>query len=255
VIATNAERPRTPDQPFWFATVLGEEGSIVGVAMRTHPDPPHAGFVTRMPDAAVEALATALRHRDEAVLAWNGDLTAARALCAAASGGAPVRVAMHTRLFEAKELIWPPRPAGILRNAAAADEDLVVDWLCRFHHDSETQGGREPDPSWTPVIAGVSRAIERQEIGLWEADGVPVHLTGVQPAMFGAARIGPVYTPAEHRGRGYASWVVAYLIQQILDAGMRPCLYTDQANPVSNRVYERLGYQRVQDEGNVTVAP
>lgn len=254
VIATNAERARTPEQPFWFATVLRDDDSIAGVAMRTHPDPPHAGFVTAMPDAAVDALAMALTRRNEVVLAWNGNLTAASALCQAASGGSPVWVVMHTRLFEAHEVIWPPRPPGILRNATAADADLLANWLYGFHHDSETQGGREPVLSWTPNVEGARRAIEQQSIGLWEVDGVPVHMTGVQRAMFGAARIGPVYTPTEHRGRGYASWVVAHLTQQILDTGDRPCLYTDQANPVSNKIYERLGYQRVHDEGNVITA-
>ncbi len=57
----------------------------------------------------------------------------------------------------------------------------------------------------------------------------------------------------QRRGRGYASWVVASLTQQLLDAGARPCLYTDQANPVSNLVYERIGYEPVHDEGNVVV--
>ncbi len=73
---------------------------------------------------------------------------------------------------------------------------------------------------------------------LWEVDGEPVHLTGRNPASYGAARIGPVYTPREHRGRGYASATVAELSRRILDEGDRPCLFTDQANPVSNRVYE-----------------
>lgn len=254
VIATNTERPRTSGQPFWFAAVMRDDHSLAGVAMRTHPDPPHAGFVARMPEAAVGALAAALWQRHEVVSAWNGDLVAARALCEAMAGGSSVHVVMHTRLFEAKEIIWPQRPLGNLRIATAADEDLVTDWLRGFHHDSETQGGREPDPSWTPDVEGVRRTIGRQGVWLWEVDGVPVHMSGVQPSMFGAARIGPVYTPSKHRGRGYAGWVVAQLTRHILDGGDRPCLYTDQANPVSNKVYERIGYQRIHDEGNVIIA-
>lgn len=253
VIATNAERPRTSDRPYWFATVLEGDASIAGVAMRTQPDPPHAGFVPRMCNAAVGALATALTRRHERVPAWNGDLTAARALCEVASDGHPVQVVMHTRLFEARQVTWPPTPPGTLRKATDADEELIADWLCGFHHDFETQGGRTPDPSWRPGIEGIRRSIQRRSFWLWEVNGMPVHMTGVQPAMFGAARIGPVYTPVGHRGHGYAGWVVAQLTQQILSAGVRPCLYTDQANPISNKVYERLGYQRVQDEGNVIV--
>ena len=38
-----------------------------------------------------------------------------------------------------------------------------------------------------------------------------------------------------------------------LAEGVRCCLFTDQANPVSNRVYEALGYERVVDMANLLV--
>ena len=58
--------------------------------------------------------------------------------------------------------------------------------------------------------------------------------------------IGPVYTPPEHRGRGYASGVVAHASGLALASGAPGCtLFTDLSNPISNRIYERLGYQRV----------
>ena len=56
-----------------------------------------------------------------------------------------------------------------------------------------------------------------------------------------------------HRGRGYASACVAEVSRQILAAGDRPCLFTDQANPTSNKIYEALGYRRVVDTANVVV--
>jgi predicted GNAT family acetyltransferase len=160
---------------------------------------------------------------------------------------------MHLRLFEARQVIWPARPAGSLRQATKADEDVLVEFLRGFHRDAELQGGRKPDRAWVPDLDSLRRATRNRAMWLWQVDGVPAHLTAVNPPMFGAARIGPVYTPTEHRGRGYAGWVVAELTQQVLDAGARPCLYTDQANPVSNLVYQRIGYEPVHDEGNVVV--
>jgi len=75
----------------------------------------------------------------------------------------------------------------------------------------------------------------------------------VSMASFGGVtpngvRIGPVYTPPELRGRGYASALVAGTSQQLLDGGKRFCfLFTDLANPTSNGVYQRLGYRPVED--------
>ena len=61
-------------------------------------------------------------------------------------------------------------------------------------------------------------------------------------------RVGPVYTPPELRGRGYAGAATAAASQAALDAGVRQVvLYTDLANPTSNALYQRLGYRPVED--------
>jgi|GEM_PF-2291712 len=58
--------------------------------------------------------------------------------------------------------------------------------------------------------------------------------------------IGPVYTPPEHRGHGYATALVTHLSEWALASSATGCtLFTDLANPVSNRIYERMGYRRV----------
>ena len=61
-------------------------------------------------------------------------------------------------------------------------------------------------------------------------------------------RIGPVYTPPEFRGRGYASACVAAASQLQLDAGRRFCfLFADLSNPTSNHIYQEIGYEPVGD--------
>jgi predicted GNAT family acetyltransferase len=61
-------------------------------------------------------------------------------------------------------------------------------------------------------------------------------------------RVGGVYTPPALRGHGYASANVAAASQHALDSGAVACmLYTDRANPTSNRIYQALGYRPVGD--------
>jgi predicted GNAT family acetyltransferase len=62
-----------------------------------------------------------------------------------------------------------------------------------------------------------------------------------------------VFTPREHRGLGAASYVVGEATRHGLDRGHRMCLFTDQANPTSNRIYEALGYRRVTDMANLVL--
>jgi len=82
---------------------------------------------------------------------------------------------------------------------------------------------------------------------LWEdGPGRPVSLAGCAGRTPNGIRIGPVYTPTELRGRGYASALTAALTQALLDGGRRFCfLFVDVANPTSNRIYERIGYRPV----------
>jgi predicted GNAT family acetyltransferase len=61
-------------------------------------------------------------------------------------------------------------------------------------------------------------------------------------------RLGPVYTPPEHRGRGYGAAVTAVVSQAALDAGAaHVVLFTDLANATSNALYCRLGYRPVEE--------
>ena len=58
------------------------------------------------------------------------------------------------------------------------------------------------------------------------------------------SRIGPVYTLPDHRGRGYGAAVTAAASRWALNRGARNLLiYTDLANPTTNRLYPRLGYR------------
>jgi predicted GNAT family acetyltransferase len=55
------------------------------------------------------------------------------------------------------------------------------------------------------------------------------------------------------RGNGYASAVVAALTErELAHPGRRCMLYTDLANPTSNKIYQQIGYRRVGD--TVTLA-
>jgi predicted GNAT family acetyltransferase len=92
------------------------------------------------------------------------------------------------------------------------------------------------------------RRIDAGRVWFWiDERGERVHLTGANPPSFGVARIGPVYTPGHLRRRGYASAAVARVSRQIVAHGARACLFTDQANPTSNQIYQSLGYRPVVD--------
>lgn len=266
VVATISERAvreraagvPVPDGPCWWA-VITDGDTVVGVAMRTAPRPPYPLFVLPMPDAAARLLAAALRDRDEHPGGCNGALPAARILAeeSVRLWGGPAEVEQHSRLFECRAVTRPAAVAGTLRRAEEADFELVLDWHDAFHREAAEQAGRrEPGLDLGPDADGVHRGIAAGKVWLFvDPDGTPAHLTGVNPPAYGVSRIGPVYTPKTHRGRGIASYVVAELTARGLAAGSRMCLFTDQANPVSNKIYEAIGYRRVVDMANLIITP
>jgi predicted GNAT family acetyltransferase len=247
-----------PDDVWWVTVRDGAE-AVVGVGMRTAPFEPRPLFLLPMPDEAALRLARELHDRGERGYGVNGALPAVR-ICAdeaARLAGATTRVAQHTRLWELSRVVVPARPApGRLRIAADDEVELVRDWFARFMADADEQAGRPAgsSPHEVPDPEDVRRRIAAGCLWLWvDEDDRPVHLTGANPPSFGVARIGPVYTPPQQRGRGYASAAVARVSQLILDVGARPCLFTDQDNPTSNAIYEAIGYRPLVDMANLLV--
>jgi predicted GNAT family acetyltransferase len=127
------------------------------------------------------------------------------------------------------------------RAANEHDLPLIANWLAAFHAES-LPGEPQPDHA----VAARARLADRRLL-LW-IDGEPVSIAGVTRAISGVSRVGPVYTPPEHRNHGYAAAVTAAATITGFAAGAQRCaLYTDVANPTSNGVYARLGYRPVDE--------
>jgi GNAT superfamily N-acetyltransferase len=156
---------------------------------------------------------------------------------------ADVRVHVSQRLYRLAELSWPdPAPDGTARTAAGSDVPLLADWFTAFAFEVHDMG-RGVDQA-----AAVRERVSYGGITIWEAGGRPVAMAGATRQVARMARIGPVYTPPERRGRGYGSAATAAASAGLLEAGAEDVLlYTDLANPVSNSIYQRIGYRAVED--------
>jgi predicted GNAT family acetyltransferase len=75
-----------------------------------------------------------------------------------------------------------------------------------------------------------------------------VSMAPLHPAVASMSRIGPVFTPTTRRGQGYGSAVTAAAAHHALSQGgpaQHVVLFADLANPVSNTIYQRLGFEPV----------
>ncbi len=231
------DRDRRPLFGWWT-----DQSDIVGgVFLHT---PPHPLLLTAIPPGVAADLATALADRP--LSGVNGHVTAAEAFAAtwrAAHPSRKVTVERRLRLYRLGELTWPdPAPGGTLRVAADADAPLLIDWFAAFADEVQAMdAGADHAPDVRDKLSYGGALI-------WEADGRPVSVACVTRQVVKMIRIGPVYTPPEFRGRGYASAVTAEASRRAREAGAEEVLlYTDLANPTSNSIYQRIGYRAVED--------
>lgn len=227
----------------YFATIE-RGGDMVGCAFRT---PPWKLGLTRMPLEAVPLLARNVSEVYAELPAVLGPNAVARAFGDAWSRLKEVEAAPGARQrIHVLERVQPPSPmaSGTMRRAEPADIALVARWLAAFVQESGLTDPGDPLERARRLCGGEGG---NQLLALW-MDGGPVSMAGFPARTRHGVRIGYVYTPEAHRRRGYATALVAGLSTQALDLGFRHCiLYTDLANPTSNRIYRRVGYRPLQD--------
>ena len=217
-------------------------GAVAGAFMHTPPFPVVLTAVAR--DAAAVLVAVTMAARPlGGVNAYPEVAEAFADGWRDGNRGGRVDVHRRQRLYRLSELVWPdPAPAGAARMADDADAKLTADWFAAFIDEVDDMGKGE-DQS-----AAAREKIRHAGVMLWEADGDPVSIACNTMPVSGMVRIGPVYTPPEARGHGYASAATAALSQRLLEAGAEEVvLFTDLANPVSNSIYQRIGYRPIED--------
>ena len=229
-------RRSLPDE-LWLLVLDGD--APVAAAMHIPPFTLFVGPVEGDTGSAAAALVATLAGRPlPGVTGERAFATAfARAWQRTTGGTASVRMAEVMYDIEAPPSA-PPVP-GSVRQATEADLRLLDHWLGDFHAEAT------PDEPWPGGEDIVRRRLGGRALLFWEHDG-PVSLAGVTRPAEGVARIGPVYTPPERRGHGYASALTAAGVAHAFAAGAsRVALYADLANATSNGVYRRLGFRPI----------
>ncbi|MGH3328210.1 MAG: GNAT family N-acetyltransferase [Streptomycetales bacterium] len=239
VLETLRAAARVCPEPPLFGWWTGPGGRVAGAFSHT---PPYELLLATLPDEAVGPLAEALADWGRPLRGVHGTRRTAPLFADAWARrtGCGVRVSMEQRLYALTVLV-PLDPApGRARPAGREDTDVLVEWLRLFNHDVGM-----PDTNNSQVVE------ERLGYGgfvVWETGGLPVAAAGLTRPAGSVVRIGPVFTPEEHRRHGYGSAVTAAASRTALDRGADAVvLFTDLANPTSNSIYQRLGYQPVEE--------
>jgi len=236
--------------------VVEEGGQPLAAALIT---PPHnLVLADAADDRALPVLAAAVRESGLPVPGVLGNRPTVDRFSEAWCGPAGVVPRLHMGLgvFALERVEHVGEAPGAARRAIPADRALVLEWNHAFSAEALPYEAQAPEHVERMIDYRLDPGTDDAAFWLWEDGGAPVSLVGYGGPTPGGARIGPVYTPPEHRRRGYGTALVAAVSAWLLGHGRRRCfLYTDLANPTSNSIYQKIGYRRVAESAEYGFVP
>jgi GNAT superfamily N-acetyltransferase len=223
-----------------------KDDRVIGAAVCT---PPHPLRVNALPESTFPAVIDHLRRARARLPGVAGPVDAARAFAAGWTAGTdlgaePIRT---ERLYVLDELVPPTDVPGHARLGAEADLAVLTRFRREFAEEALSRGERPADPRGYADRTRDALASGSSSM-LWLVDDTPVAVAVASRPSSGMSRIGPVYTPPEHRGHGYGSAVTAAVTTWVRGIGAQcVVLFTDLANPTSNSIYQKIGYRPLTD--------
>ena len=251
-VAGRVRDGRRYDSELWLTVHDGHGSQPVGIAMRTAP---HNLVVSPMPTGAAQALGVHLAAVDPDLPGVTGEPGVCEPLLEVLGATDRAHIGMVEKVRVLQTLTAPLHHVqGRARRIEAGDVELVADWLVSFAVEADLN----VRPSRDEVLAELA-SNPAPARWLWMRAGQPVALAGHAPLVPTPAgtvgRVGPVYTPEQHRGHGYASAITHAVSETLRQRCGVVMLYTDAANATSNAVYERLGYAVVAEVVEIQVEP
>lgn len=244
VTGTLVDRPHVYEEFYLWSVV--EDGEAVAAAAMT---PPHNLLLADgAPYEALVELADFVDDSGVDLPGAQGNRPPVDHFCALWKQARNVEAHVEVELgvHALTEVSVQPKVPGEPRVATPDDVELIVEWVTAFLEEADPLSPRSNVEGAVKNRLGIDPAFGG--IWVWEVAEQPVALSGYGGRTPNGIRIGPVYTPPQARRRGYATALVARQSGWLLEQGRSFCfLYTDLANPTSNSIYRRIGYDKVGD--------
>ncbi|KEK22246.1 GNAT family N-acetyltransferase [Bacillus gaemokensis] len=159
-------------------------------------------------------------------------------------------IRMNQGVYELKKVKRKWEDYGVFRQVKSVEQPLIEKWVYQFCEDVHLPTTEDEAKQTANKLV-----IEKRLFG-WEVDGRLVSIAAITRPTKTNITVNFVYTPKEERKKGHASNCVAALSQLMLDRGYdTTTLYTDLANPTSNKVYQEVGYQQIMESVLVFLEP
>lgn len=201
-----------------------------------------------VPDVVRELGRAAVAHSGRAIAGFSGQADQAAVIRGAFALPAPaVDKVQQLYTLALADLRVPDALARAdvrCRRPTPDERAQVVAWRVAYH--VETLAATDGDELVARVVREIEDTLARDQLWVLEHAGGIVAMTAFNARIPGTAQVGGVYTPPEHRNRGYARCAVAgSLLVARAKGDEQAILFTPDA--AAARAYEAIGFQRAGD--------
>jgi len=226
-----------------MALVRDQDSTVCVSAVMT---PPFAMIVQSEPLClgGLESLADALLERGVILPGVNGlkEVSDAFAELWKENTGQQARILTRLRSYELRKVEELDFPPGSLRVAKESDAPLAEEMLQAMAE--EAVAGPHPPSNQERLLPG----IRAERLFFWEDEGQIVSVGMANRPLTHSINVSGVYTLPDFRRKGYARALVAEISKRMLAQGYEIVhLFTDLANPTSNKIYQEIGFRPVCD--------
>lgn len=133
---------------------------------------------------------------------------------------------------------------GTFRLAKKEEALLIANWKKFFEKEALGIETKEEEE-----IKDVENSIEKERVYVFcNQEDTLVSMAFFARELLHGGVINYVFTPVEYRGKKYAQTNIYYLSKEILEKGYQfVSLFVDKTNPISNQVYQKVGYNIIEE--------
>lgn len=159
-------------------------------------------------------------------------------------------IRMNQGVYELKKVKKKWDALGVFRQINSSELPSIEKWVYQFCEDVQLPTTEEKAKQTANTLVSTNRLFG------WEVDGRLVSVAAITRPTKSNITVNFVYTPKDERKKGYASNCVAALSQHMLERGYKTTtLYTDLANPTSNKIYQEIGYELIMESVLIFLEP
>jgi ribosomal protein S18 acetylase RimI-like enzyme len=159
--------------------------------------------------------------------------------------------------YSAKSVTNPPnRNNLIIEKMPARDYEKCLNWMVHFQQESGF---------YSNIPSDLIRKLNKNRLDLLVKNdciyvlrdtetGNIVSMSAVNAETPNGGRVGWVYTPPEHRGKGYSQICVSRMCDRVFKEKKKQkmFLFADKANNAANHLYKKIGFKEVCDVDNLS---